>query len=110
LTGTLCLENTYYVGEITYPSGYTTTLTISIITLNVNLSSDSTSLTITSPLGRSCDIQAVRDVSIVETTSITTTSVMVTSGTTVHSNAVAEQYINILMLFSLAFLSVVISF
>jgi hypothetical protein len=35
---------------------------------------------------------------------------MVTIGTTVHSNAVAEQYINILMLFSLAFLSVVVSF
>jgi hypothetical protein len=101
LTGSYCGGYTSYFAQGTYPTGYTSTIKISIVTLNIVLSGDSNTLTITSSLGSSCGATAFREFPIVETTSTTT----------VHSNAaVAEQYVNILILFSLAFLSVVIIF
>jgi hypothetical protein len=101
LTGSLCQDKTSYAGQLNYPTGYTTTVTISTITLNIVLSGDSNILTITSSLGSSCGAEAFREFPIVETTSTTT----------IRSNAaVAEQYVNILILFSLAFLSVLIIF
>jgi hypothetical protein len=105
LTGSYCGGYTSYSAQGTYPTGYTSTITILIVTLNVVLSGDSNTLTITSSLGSSCGVTAFREFPIVQIN-----STMVTS-TTVHSNAaVAEQYVNILILFILAFLSVIIIF
>jgi hypothetical protein len=94
---------------IYYPTGYTSTVMISILTLNVSLSNDSNTLTIISSLGSYCGVEAFREFSIVETTA-TTTNTTTTRSTNVCRNAAAEQYVNILILFSLAFLSVLIIF
>jgi hypothetical protein len=112
LTGSLCAGYTSYFGQGTYPTGYTTIITISIITLSIVLSGDSNSLTIISSLGSYCGAEAFREFPIVETTStmVTTTNSMVTSTTVYRNLAIAEQSVNILILFILAFLSVVIIF
>ena len=103
LAGNLCQGLTSYASQATYPTGYTVSFTISIITLTISLSNDSNILTMTSSLGASCGVVGFRQNSIVQTTTITTT-------TTGHGNIAAKEYANTLMLFVLAFLCIVFSF
>jgi hypothetical protein len=95
----MCLGETSYSGEFADPIGYTVTLTISTvtltITLTITLSNDSSTLTVTNSLGSSCGVEAIRQGTIVETS-------------TIHSNAV-RLYVHIIMLCSLTFFSIVMS-
>jgi hypothetical protein len=92
LTGNLCLPQTSYSSQGTYPTGYTYAISISIITLTITLSSDSNTITVTNSLGSSCGTVAVRKVAT----------------TTVHSDA-GQQYMNMIILSFLLFLSIAIN-
>jgi hypothetical protein len=70
LNGALWLGQTSYSNQITYPTGYTSTISVSFITLTFTLSSDSSTLTITSSLVSSCSTKAVREVIVIETTTV----------------------------------------
>jgi hypothetical protein len=115
LAGT-CYGLTSYSANVADPNSYTVTTSISIITLTIQLSSDSSTLTISNSYSASCDAVAVREAAIVQTTIVQTASVQTTpvqtasvQTTIVHSNAV-PQYVNIIILCSLVFFGIVMSF
>ncbi|CAF1415585.1 unnamed protein product [Rotaria sp. Silwood1] len=91
----MCLGQTSYSGTSDYPSGYSVTVSVSIVTLTITLSGDSNSITIDNSLGPSCGVQATRDVTTTEfTTEITVT---------VSSNDAVRKYINTFTFLSLTF-------
>jgi hypothetical protein len=101
-----CLGLTSYYTNVATPNSYTITATISIITLTFQLSTDSSTITISNSYSASCDEVAVRQAAIVQTTTVQTGNVQTT---TVHSNAI-PQYVNIIILCSLVFFGIVMNF
>jgi hypothetical protein len=102
LAGILCEGLTSYSGQGTYPTGYTNTISVSIITLTMTLSNDSSMISITSSLGAACNVTGFREDIIVSTT--TAASVFTnSSANTVQQN----QNINLIILFSWVLLSIV---
>ncbi len=98
LDGAICLGHTYYANQGPYPTGYTLTVTMSIITLTITLNSDSSMLTISNSLSPSCDVTAVRQMIILQTTTI--------YSPTTHSHA-SQQCISKIILSSLFIFSIV---
>jgi hypothetical protein len=94
LTG-VCYGMTSFTGNITYPTGYTITQSLYTITLLITLSSNSSTISITSSAGPSCSSGAVRLVTMVATS-------------TVRSDAI-RQYANANKSFILPFFIIIIS-
>ena len=84
LRGQQCFGQTSYSNQGDYPTGYTSTISISGLTITLTLSSDSNNLTIVSSMGASCTSMATRNggsqVAVVTTTMNTNTNTTMGSG------------------------------
>ncbi|UJR07724.1 hypothetical protein I4U23_012009 [Adineta vaga] len=73
-----------------YPNGYTLSVTISLLTLDIILSNDSNTLTITNSLMPQCNGKAVRKMLQIVTVTVSTTTQV--------SNSAMHQYMNMMMM------------
>jgi hypothetical protein len=95
-----CSGQSYFAGTATYPTGYSLSLSFSIITLNVMLSNDSNTLTVINPIMSSCNGIGVRTVSV-SSTAATAAVTMTTS----PGSAAAQWYMNGMILWSTVLIS-----